>query len=174
MPNYEGFTATNREATQDEILRGFEALLKAEFAEWPDEAIYWTETADPNPSLSLDLFIQIHAGAGQFDQGIELGGGPAQENAMVGVTIWHRSELDQTGMAEQSMFATSGGLLGLKRRVLKALRGKMLQDEDGIQIACGTIKVAQALEPTPADVNSDQPLDHLGMFFSVEFAWDLS
>lgn len=171
------FTATHVPTTQAEILRAVETLLVAEFTELPTSAIYWSETAEPLPDLNLDLFIQVHPGSGQFNQRMEDGGGPIEETAMFGVTVWHRSELDQAGRSEQSLFATSGGLLGLKRRVLKALRGehgKVLTNDDGHQISVGTMKPIQAMEPSPADANSDPPLDRVQVFFSVAFDWDLS
>lgn len=171
------FTATHVPTTQAEILRAVEALLVDEFTEIPEGAIYWSETAEPNTDLNLDLFIQIHPGAGQFNRGIEDGGGPCEETAMFGVTAWHRSELDQAGKAEQSLFATAGGLLGIKLRFLKALRGphgKVLLNEDGHQISVGTMKPVTALEPSPADANSDPPLDRVQLFFQVAFEWDLS
>lgn len=172
-----GYNGTQIKTTQDEILQAVRDLLVEEFSELPGDGIYWSETAQPNTDLNLDLFIQVHPGGGQFDQGIEIGGGSCEEASMFGVTVWHRSELDQSGKAEQSLFATSGGLLGLKRRVLKALRGehgKALYNEAGEMISVGTIKPIQALEPSPADASSDPPLDRVQLFFQVAFDWDLS
>lgn len=169
-----GYLATQRPATQEEVLLGFVALLKAEFAEWDDTAIYWTETAVPDTENNLTLFIQVHAGAGEYDQGIQGGAGTdvLQEDCYVGVTIWHRCELDPSGRGEQSLFKAGEGLLAVKRRVLKALSGKLLRDTNSIVIATRTIRVMSAMEPRMA--TSDGTLDSLGAYFSVAFDWDLS
>lgn len=164
------FTETQRPATQSEILSGIADLLRLEFSEMAEDAIYWKETADPEASNNLDLFIQVHAGAGQFDQSILNASAIAVESTVVGVTIWNRSALDSVGRSEESLFGATS-LLAMKRRILKALTGKMLYDE-AVQIATETIKPIEAMEPRTGDAS--QPLDSLGLMFTVSFEWDLS
>jgi hypothetical protein len=167
-----GFTATAISATQEDILSGMADLLRAEFSEWDTTAIYWTDNPKPEVSQNLDLFIQLTPGGGSFNQGILQGGPRAEETSLVGVTIWRRSVIDDAGRAQDSLFNTSEGLLKIKRRVLKALTGKMLVDGSGNQIATGTITPQQALEPDTGA--TDPPLDRLAMYFQVPFDWDLS
>lgn len=166
------FTQTQRPATQTEVLEAFVALLRDEFADFPAEAIYWTETPTPDPSNNLTLFIQVHAGSGSFDQGILASGTITVEHANVAVTIFHRSETDQTGRSEASLFADGEGLLSMKKRVLRALQHKMLYDGDGVQIAIANVRPVQATEPFTGD--GDRPLDSLSITYGVSFEWDLS
>lgn len=167
-----GFTATAISTTQAAVLSGVVTLLKAELSSWDSEAIYWTDTPTPDVSHNLDVFIQVSPGGGSFDQGILAGGPRAEETALFGVTIWRRSHTDRAGRAQDSLFNETEGLLAIKRNVLRALTGKMLVDGSSRQIATGTIKPQQALEPNTGA--TDPPLDSLAMYFQVPFDWDLS
>lgn len=169
------FTQGQRPATQQEVLEGFIALLKAEFCvgdeAWDNDSIYWTDTENSEASSNLSRFITVYAGGGKFDQGA-LVGGVYIEDAQIAVKIWHRSEGDNKGRSEQSMFQTDDGLMPLKRRVLKALSGKMLVDQSNVQIAIETIKPQSCGEPMTSD--GSNPLDSLAIAFAVSFEWDLS
>lgn len=167
-----GFTATGISTSQSDVLAGVVTLLKAQFSDWDAEAIYWTDTPTPIVDHNLDLFIQVSPGGGSFNQGILMGGPRAEETGLFGVTIWRRSVVDNAGRSQESLFNPSEGLLELKRRVLKALTGKMLTDDEGRYIATGTITPQQALEPDTGA--TDPPLDRLAMYFQVPFDWDLS
>ncbi len=175
MPNSGGFLGTQRPATQIEVLQGFRDLLRAELSEWDAESIYWTDTANPDTAHNLTRFIQIHAGGGTYGQGEIIGAGPNViiENSMIGVTYWHRSEGDSSGKSELSMMMPEDGLIVIKRRILKALAGQMIYDQTtGALLTVAAMSPQSAIEPHPGDV--DQPLDSVGLFFSVDFQWDLS
>lgn len=165
------FTVHQRPATQQEVLEGFVTLLKAEFTDWDDAAIYWTDTENSETSTNLSRFITVYAGGGTFEQGA-LGGGVVDEDAIVAVKIWHRSELDQTGRSEESLFQADDGLMPIKLRVLRALTSKMLLGSDSMQIATETIKPQSSGEPSTAIL--DNALDSLAISFAVKFEWDLS
>ena len=166
------FTVHQRQATQQEVLEGFVTLLQAEFTDWDSSAIYWTDTENSETSTNLSRFITVYAGGGTFNQGA-LGGGVVDEDAIIAVKIWHRSELDSIGRSPESLFQADDGLMPIKRRVLKALTNKMLIGGDSMQIATETIKPQSAGEPSTA-ASSDGNLDSLALSFAVTFEWDLS
>ena len=165
------FTVHQRPATQQEVLEGFITLLQAEFADWDDSAIYWTDTENSEASTNMSRFITVYAGGGTFDQGA-LVGSVVDEDAIVAVKIWHRSEIDNKGHSGESLFQADDGLIPLKRRVLKSLTNKMLTGTDSMQIATETIKPQSSGEPSTSD--GDNPLDTLALSFAVKFEWDLS
>jgi hypothetical protein len=166
------FTQNQRPATQAEVLDGVIALLRGEFSDWDETAIYWTDTDTPPTDMNLSKFLTVIVGSGQYDQGALDGGPLLLEDMQFAVKIWHRSETDQTGRNEVSLFADGEGMLYLKRRVLKSLMGKMLYDTDDIQIAIETIHPLSAGEPRASD--SITPLDSLAIAFGVKFEWSLS
>jgi len=166
------FSEVQRPSTQIEVLEAFVAFLRAEFSDWHATSIYWTDLETPPVDTNLSKFITVHAGGGQFDAGALDGGHACLEDASIAVKIWRRSEIDQQGHADSSLLQADEGLMKLKQRVLRALKGKMLRDEDDAQIAISTVHPLSAGEPSMG--NEQYPLDTLAVAFAVKFEWDLS
>lgn len=159
---------------QDEVLERFVARLRDQLNLGPSHCFIVSDPAlRVPPPVGGEYFVTVAGGAGQFDDGMQDGGGAEQlmETWTVTVTVYTRVKLDQSGHDDKLLVDTNRGLLRLKRPVLKALVGHDLVTEDGdnnflrrflYAISCGH-----------PQYDAGKAIGWLSIDFGVAWDWDL-
>ena len=159
--------------TPSDVLESFVLQLREQLA-LPESNCY--EVLDPS---YVDLppgggtFVTVSAGEGDFDGGMQVGGGTNQvcESMHVVVTFYTQIHLDPTNASKETLRGHSQSLFALKRDVLKALCSVDLQDADEDTFLRELIPVRSASRP---EYDITQQLAYMSLTFVAEFDWDLT
>lgn len=129
-----------------------------------------SDSPDPPPGMTHDLFCTVAPTNGRFDEAAGTGGGEhvAIEYAGVAVTVYWSRSLDQNGQIVTLLTDRTRGLLKLKWQILRALTGHDLEWE-GNQI------LVNLMQPLTADVpqTDRKKIGDLSLTFSTDLEWEL-
>lgn len=174
---------TIAKTNQKAICEAFAARIITKIPQhFADANVWFDDSALPASGEwpNRDHAIAIVPGDGEFDQGMQLGGGPCAivENATTSVAIYKRNSRDVMRELDQVLFNTDDGLLSVyKRLVLKAiLRDENNQpwvpvDVDGNNLLHEGIRVLSSVGPQRL---TEWPLTMVVLTFYTAFNWDLS
>jgi hypothetical protein len=121
-----------------------------------------------------DFFVTVLVGDGAFDEGMQDAGGEEQlkEECEVTVTGYSRIRLDRVGHDTLLLHDDLRGLLkAIKFKILKALVGVDLQNEDDEYFLRDMIRVRRASQ---ADHDKDKGIGWISIVFVVSWDWDLA
>ena len=120
-----------------------------------------------------DYWVTVFVGPGSFDVPMQIGGGANQCVEMMPVTIsaYSRIRLDPTERANRQLHEAARGLYPLKKKLLKALVGHDLLDEDGNTFLRQLI---YALRSSLPEVDNQAGWGRISVEFGLEWDWDLS
>lgn len=130
---------------------------------------------DPGPAPpGGDFFVTVSTGDGSFDEDMQIGGGEDQlrEECEVTVTGYSRIKLDRTGHDKKLLHDEIRGLLkAIKGKILKALVGQDLQDDDDNYFLRDHIRARRSSQP---DHDREKGIGWISLTFVVSWDWDLS
>lgn len=161
------------DVTQDVVLARVVARLRESLG--LDER-HCFETDNPDKievPRSGGYYVTVYIGPGQFDVANQIGGGAAQctEAIQVVVTGYSRVRLDPVDEGMKQFHAASRGLYVLKAKILKALVGQDLADEDGNTFLRQLVYATRAAVPV---IDKDKGQGKIAVEFGVEWDWDLT
>jgi len=164
---------TRVDTTQDVVATAFLAHLTTALG--LDET-HCYETDEPDKVTiprSGDYWATVYVGPGTFDVPFQVGGGANQcmETIPVTVTAYSRIRLDPSGRAQRQLHEVARGLYPLKRKLLKAMVGIDLTDEDDSTFLRQCI---YALRSSLPEVNDKEGWGRISVEFGVAWDWDLS
>lgn len=118
-------------------------------------------------------FVTVAPGEGDFDQGLQVGGGENEvsEALAVVVTFYVQIQLDQTNMSREVLRGHGRSLYKIKRQILKAMCGVDLQNAAEDTFLRQLIPVRSASRPA---YDITQQLAYMSLTFVAEFDWDLT
>src|SRR6185437_6609409 len=93
------------------------------------------------------------------------------EVMFVTVTVYSRLKTDRAGTEEHLLRDSRRGLLQIKKRVLRALVGKDLEDEEGNHFLREFVCVRRAGRP---EYDNKKGIGWLQLTFLLGFDWDLT
>lgn len=160
---------------QDAVLRAAIKLLQDKLGL---DASHCFETTVPlqafgNPQ-SGDFWVTVSPDGGSFAEGqFQTGGGEFQCTEFGELTVmgFTRIRLDRTDRDTHLLHDLKRGLLGIKKKLLAALVGQQLFDEQGNELLRSLIAAKRPIKP---DYDKDQATGWIGIVFSTDFDWDLS
>lgn len=159
--------------TQKAVLEAVVTRLKANVTELNGDALcYVSDYPEPPENVQTELFAMVSPSDGQFDVDIQEGAGAndVREYAGVVVTVFSRVKLDRHGRTESLLVDSTRGMLPLKRKILRALAGQQLSS-GGNDLLVNHCFAQRASAPRyDPRIN----LGVMSLYFSTDFAWDLS
>jgi len=161
------------DTTQSLVLQRVVARLR-EALDLPEGRCYETlePLADPEIPKGGDFFVTVSPGEGQFDEGMQDGGGRAQlmERSSVTVTAYTKIRLDRSDHATHLLQKIHRGVLPLKHKLLAVLAGEDLTDEAGNRLLRHPLYALQAWRPR---YNRESGIAMIAVAFGTDFDWDL-
>jgi hypothetical protein len=163
-------------ATIDQILDSVLLRLRSEVEEFNESSCFLSDEPMPMVAPPDVLFCTVALTDSTFSD-LFAGGGEAtvEENGGVIVSVFRRSDLDQTDKAEAALLGSDRGLLTrFKRRVLRAL----CRPSDWEPEYAGNLLLRNQLYPTsataPRTIENARGNKYMMMSvsFGVDFDWD--
>jgi len=165
---------TRIDTTQDVVLTRIVARLRDQL-DLPDHRCFETlePMTDPLVPKGGDYLITVSPGDSRFDVDMQDAAGANQlmEMGSVTVTAYAKIALDPGDRATKIIHEVNRGMAPIKLRILKALVGHDLEDEDGNYLLRQLIYAMQAWRP---QYNLDTKIARIAVGFGVDFDWDLS
>ena len=160
---------------QDTVLRALVKLLQTKLS-LDDRHCF--ETVTPlqefgNPQ-SGDFWVTVSSGDGGYEEGqFQTGGGAAQVVEFGEATVmgFSRIRLDGTDRDTKLLHDLRRGLYGIKKKLLGALVGEQLIDDQGNELLRSLIVAKRAVKP---DYAPKEATGWIGVVFSTDFDWNLT
>lgn len=165
------------DVTQEVVLDRIIERLRSQLA-LNDRQCY--ETLDPNSPPAVptggEYFLTVAPGDGEFPDG-EQAAENITEDWSVTVTAFSRIHLDQTDHDKEVLRNASRGLLAVKKKVLAALVGHDLAEQDTDTFLRQLLYISRCGRPELVSrdgANRGIALATLQLDFGVSFDWDLT
>lgn len=156
------------------ILQRIAARLRSELG-LNDRQVFLTlePTAAPTIPPGGDVCLTVALGDGRFDEANQIGGTRETlvEETSVTVTAYVRTKLDAGDHAEALLLEAARGLLVWKQRILKALDGIDLADDNDSRLLVQYLNAIQSWRPR---IDGHTQIAMIAVAFTVDFNWDLT
>jgi len=159
------------DVTEIEVVTAILARLRSQLKLSENQCWFTTD-----PSIIPDLppggeyFATVAIGDGQFPDGEQIAGN-ITEDTSIGVTIYSRMRLDRTDKDIALLAKKDNGLFALKKKVLAALVGHDLTNEDDDTFLR---QLLHALDCTRPVYDKTKAVGYLTIAFGVSFDWELT
>lgn len=129
---------------------------------------------EPIASVQNNLFCTVSPTSGTYDESVFVGAGEhcVIENGGIIIVVYNAMRLDRSSHDSILLTDATRGLLTLKWKIIKALAGHVLQDQEGNSILVNPMAPERA-----EDIRSmwERPvgLGDMALVFSTDFEWDI-
>ena len=159
---------------QSTIINAVLKRLITEVAELNESNCVIPEDDDsPQIPRQSSILVAVSPMGGQFDDGWFEGGAADQchEHSGVLVTVWSQIKLDTPGRRTSAMLEINRGLMPWKKKILKALAGHRLLDDNGNELLTELMAPRDSRFPRRS---SDGECVGVAISFATDFLWDLT
>ena len=166
--------------TKAEVLIRAARLLEAKIPEYAKRVFVVIEDEIPQ-SMQANSILTVQITGGQFDHGAMVGGSSnvVLYQGTLRVAIWANNRTDRAGEGISMLTASGRGLLRLETKIIKALVGSYLQEEEagGDGFTPNLVDSIKPVTDTQAQSagkeGAAQQKATLAVDFSADFEWDL-
>jgi len=169
-----------RETDQVTVLEAVLLRLKDRMPDvFTDKTLFLTAAPPDEPPENVrdNLFATVSPINGSFDQGVHVGAGihgTIEETGVI-VVVFNAIKLDRVQHDAEMLTNSARGLLSLKRRILAALSGHDLLDDDDEPLLANLMAPLQSQAPRSMWQDGKRPrsVGDLALAFSTDFLWSL-